>query len=134
MRIFLMGMALIPAITQAALAQSVFNPVPPTYSAPRTQMTPYLNLLRGDPAADYYIGVNRDRDLSALQARPPITFEGFLRPNQTVDDRSDLDVGDKRLPPTGHPAGFMIYNSYYRVPNQRSFIPYNPQVRPTPFQ
>ena len=32
--------------------------------------------------------------------------------------------------PTGHSAGFMIYNSYYRLPNQRSFIPYNPNANP----
>ena len=48
--------------------------------------------------------------------------------DQFVDDRADVDFRERQLPPTGHTAGFMIYNSYYRVPNQRSFIPYNPNV------
>jgi hypothetical protein len=49
----------------------------------------------------------------------------------SLDERLELEVLDKQLPATGHPAGFMIYNAYYQLPNQRSFIPYNPtQARP----
>jgi hypothetical protein len=112
---------------QSASAQSVFNPNPPVgapYSRPA--LSPYLNLLRGgDAAANYYLGVLTEYDRRyqlTVPSVPPST--AYLEPY--VDDRADMDVRERQLPATGHQAGFMIYNSYYRIPNQRSFIPYNP--------
>jgi hypothetical protein len=115
-------------LAQAASAQqpiSVFNPVP-SYSSPRPSVTPYLNLLRGgDMSANYYSGVWAARDIRGLQMQPNFMM-GMPQLNPGVDDRADLELRDKQLPPTGHQAGFMIYNAYYRMPNQRAFIPYNP--------
>jgi hypothetical protein len=112
-----------------ASAQSVFNPNPPIgapYSRPA--LSPYLNLLRGgDPAANYYLGVLTEYDRRYQLTKPLVVTEPLrLDPYPTVDDRSDVDTQFRQLPPTGHQAGFMIYNSYYRMPNQRSFIPYQP--------
>lgn len=110
-----------------ASAQYVFRPNPPVvapYSRPA--LSPYLNLLRGgDPAANYYLGVLTEYDRRFNQAKIPVAAE-IPRIDPYVDDRVDVDVPDRRLPPTGHQSGFMIYNSYFNLPNQRSYIPYNP--------
>jgi hypothetical protein len=123
--LLLVGLAL-AAIVPCASAQTVFNPNPPIgapYSRPA--LSPYLNLLRGgDPAANYYLGVMTEFDRRYQQSRLAPVDAPRLTP--MVDDRADLEVGDRQLPPTGHPTGFMIYNSFYRLPNQRSFVPYNP--------
>ncbi len=113
-------------------AASVFNPVP-SYNSPRPFASPYLNLLRGgDMSANYFSGVLRDRDLTDVQVRQRVGAAELSRLDPALDERLDQEVRDKQLPPTGHPAGFMIYNAYYQLPNQRSFIPYNPsQARPT---
>jgi len=123
------GGFIVLTVAQVASAQTVFNPNP-VISAPysRPALSPYLNLLRGgDPAANYYLGVMTEYDRRFREARiglptePPIPY---LDP--VLDDRADLDVRDRQLPPTGHTSGFMIYNAYYRLPNQRAYIPYNP--------
>jgi hypothetical protein len=121
---------------QGASAQPNYGgpiaPVAPTpYNSTRV-MSPYLQMLRGgDPAANYYGGVlpeqqRRFNETNQYLYRPTLEF-GAL--NNMIDDRVNLDVLEQQLPPTGHATGFMIYNSYYNLPNQRSFIPYNP--RPT---
>jgi hypothetical protein len=114
---------------QSASAQSVFNP-PSSRQAPYTRpaLSPYLNLLRGgDPAANYYLGVLTEQDRRYQLSNPPIAAQiPYL--DTYVDDRVDADLRDRQLLPTGHTAGFMIYNNYYRIPNQRSFIPYNPNA------
>jgi hypothetical protein len=111
-----------------ASAQSVFNRNPPIgapYSRPA--LSPYLNLLRGgDPAANYYLGVLTEYDRRYQLTKPlalpePVYLEPYL------DDRADVDTQFRQLPATGHSTGFMIYNSYFRMPNQRSFIPYQQQ-------
>jgi hypothetical protein len=120
--------------TQAS-AQSVFNPNP-RIAAPysRPALSPYLNLLRGgDPAANYYLGVLTEYDRRFRDAQMMMPIE-MPRQELTVDDRTDLDVPDRRLPPTGHQAGFMIYNAYYRLPNQRSYLPYNPSTTTRPYR
>jgi hypothetical protein len=118
------------AIAQMASAQTIFNPNP-QITAPysRPALSPYLNLLRGgDPAANYYLGVLTEYDRRYRESRigmptdtqPPYFFD------PVVDDRADVEVRDRQLPPTGHSSGFMIYQAYFRMPNQRAFIPYNP--------
>jgi hypothetical protein len=128
MRMRLLLVAALMSVAQTTMAQSVFRANPPVvapYSRPA--LSPYLNLLRGgDPAANYYLGVLTEYDRRFQQSRIPVVAE-MPRLDPFVDDRADMDLPDKRLPPTGHPSGFMIYNSYYNMPNQRSFIPYNPQ-------
>src|ERR1041385_6197734 len=129
MRYSLCAIALLTA-AQVASAQAMFNPNP-TMGAPysRPALSPYLNMLRGgDPAANYYIGVLPEFDRRYRESQmmmPP----DFPRLDPTLDDRQDLDVPDRRLPPTGHSAGFIIYNAYYRLPNQRAYIPYNPNMQ-----
>ena len=123
-----LAVAVTLALAHVAGAQSVFNPKP-VISAPysRPALSPYLNLLRGgSPAANYYLGVltEYDRRFRESGIGMPTEQQPYLDP--VLDDRADLDVRDRQLPPTGHQAGFMIYNSYFRLPNQRAYIPYNP--------
>ena len=121
------AIAILATCGSIASAQSVFNPpsaAPTPYSRPT--LSPYLNLLRGgDPAANYYLGVWPEFERRYQQSRSPLAVES-ARPEPTLDDRAELELREKMLPPTGHPTGFMIYNAYYNLPNQRSFIPYNP--------
>ena len=115
---------------QGAAAQSVFNPTPPSAPVPfnstRT-VSPWLDLTRGgSPAANYYLGVLPEYQRRYEMGLPRLTLE-LPRYDATVDDRVNLDVLEKQLPPTGHPTGFLIYNSYFNnLPSQRSFMPYNP--------
>jgi hypothetical protein len=127
---FTLGGAAILLVAQIAAAQTIYNPNP-VITAPysRPALSPYLNLLRGgDPAANYYLGVLTEYDRRYRESRIGIPVaEPLAVIDPYVDDRADLDVKDRTLPPTGHQAGFMVFNSYFRVANQRTFIPYNPQ-------
>jgi hypothetical protein len=134
----ILGAAAMLIVAQIALAQTIYNPNP-TITAPysRPALSPYLNLLRGgDPAANYYLGVLTEYDRRYRESRIGIPTAGdpMLNYDPYIDDRADLDVKERTLPPTGHQAGFMVFNSYFRIPNQRTYIPYNPnvgsQVRP----
>ena len=116
--------------TQGAAAQSVFNPGPPAAPVPFNStrvLSPWAELTRGgSPAANYYQGVLPEYQRRNEMNMPRLTLE-LPRYDPTVDDRINLDVLEKQLPPTGHPTGFLIYNSYFNnLPNQRSFMPYNP--------
>src|SRR5262245_61056897 len=118
------------AFAQVASAQTIFNPNPPiTAPYSRPALSPYLNLLRGgDPAANYYLGVLTEYDRRYRESRiglPTDPQQPYLG-DPMLDDRADVEVRERQLPPTGHSSGFMIYNAYFRMPNQRSFIPYNP--------
>ena len=125
----LLSVVAIVTLAPGAFAQTLYNPNP-QITAPysRPALSPYLNLLRGgDPAANYYLGVMTEYDRRYREARIGMPTEPqmpYLDP--VLDDRADLGVGERQLPPTGHQAGFMIYNAYYRLPNQRAYIPYNP--------
>lgn len=123
--IYLSAAIALLGIASPAPAQFTQNPpVVAPYSRPA--LSPYLNLLRGgDPAANYYLGVLTEYD-RRFQLTQPTLPASTPRLDSFVDDRADVDVPLRQLPPTGHSAGFMIYNSYFRVPNQRSFVPYNP--------
>jgi hypothetical protein len=116
-------------VAQAQFYQQ-FNPYPPNIGAPISQrpaLSPYLNLLRGgDPAANYYLGVLPEYNNRSFQQLVPRMIDATMRYQETLDDRLLMEVELKRLPPTGHAAGFMIYQGYYNVPGQRGFIPYNP--------
>jgi hypothetical protein len=125
------GLSAILGPVSLASAQSVFNPMPVSpYSRP--SLTPYLNLLRGgDPAANYYLGVRPEFERRYEQAWTNAAIQNLsTRPiyDKYVDDRLDIDVPIQQLPPTGHPAGFQIYNSYYNMPGTRGYLPYNPSA------
>jgi hypothetical protein len=118
----------------AASAQPTYSPTAPVMPAPYNStrvVSPFFQMLRGgDAAANYYGGVLPEQqrrfseDFLNYSSRPTFSVG---RLENMVDDRLNLDVLEKQLPPTGHPTGFMIYNAYYNLPNQRSFIPYNPR-------
>ena len=120
-------------VAQAVQAQSVFNPNPRTAPYSRPALSPYLNLLRGgDPAANYYLGVMTEYDRRYRESQIGMVQPDPTLPDPVLDDRNDLDVPDRRLPPTGHQAGFMFYNASYTLPSQRAYIPYNRSgTRPT---
>ena len=115
---------------QAAPAQSIFNPNPPiTAPYSRPALSPYLNLLRGgNPAANYYMGVLSEYDRRYQQSRIglPTDTPPYLAPS--LDYRPDAEIPERRLSPSGHPAGFLIYQGYFNLPNQRSYLPTNPNV------
>jgi hypothetical protein len=130
-RSLLVAIVVVGGFAGSASAQTAFNPNPPVgapYSRPA--LSPYLNLLRGgNPAANYYMGVLTEYDRRYQQSRIGLPNDTpILEP--TLDDRADLDVPDRRLPPTGHPAGFLLHQGYFNLPNQRSFVPYNPSAGP----
>lgn len=129
-----LGSAALLLMAQFASAQTIYNPNP-VITAPysRPALSPYLNLLRGgDPAANYYLGVLTEYDRRYRESRIGIpTADPGTLVDPYVDDRADLDVKDRTLPPTGHQAGFMVFNSYFRIPNQRTYIPYNPSAATT---
>jgi hypothetical protein len=134
--IFVLTLILVLGSASVVSAQAQYNtynqnqPLAPPYSQ-RPALSPFLNLLRGgDPAANYYLGVLPEVSNRNFQK----TYQNFAvdsyRNQLFLDDRLELDVPIRQLPPTGHTAGFMIYNNYYNVPNNRGFIPYNPRVGP----
>lgn len=116
-----------------ASAQQAYSPLAPQQPVPYGQTTvlsPYLNLLNGgNPGVNYYNSVIPEQWRRYQMTRPLVL--DFPRYDLTVDDRVNQDVLEKQLPPTGHPTGFLIYNAYYNnLPNQRSFIPYQPRPNP----
>lgn len=131
MRSLLLAVVATLVSTQAATAQTLYNPNPPI-SAPysRPALSPYFNLLRGgDPAANYYLGVltEYDRRFRESQIGLPRTGPTFLP--QGVDYAPDeADVPVRKLSPSGHAAGFMIYQGYYAMPYNRPYLPYNPNA------
>lgn len=132
------GMVLALGLSQSASAQ--FNPnsnVGSPYGRPA--LSPYLSIV-GGPASNYYFGTLREYDIRAQLIRPivlvgPDAFSGYdpsRSPYQAVSGYQNAEewvnqrIRETQLSPTGHPSGFLIANPYYRMPNQRSFIPYNP--------
>jgi hypothetical protein len=121
-----------------ALAQPLYNPLAANpYSRP--WLTPYLNLTNSGTAANtFYRGVLEERALRNEQLRPffgpdlvtPIepwrsmayqSVTGY----QSAEDWVSQRIRETQLSSSGHPAGFLIANPYYRMPNQRSFVPFN---------
>jgi hypothetical protein len=132
-----------------ASAQPVYNPIIASPFA-RPTLSPYLNLsTSGTAASTYYMGVLGEIERRNYLLRPPILlgqdflagFDPYRSPGyqsvagyQSAEDWVNQRIRETQLTPTGHPTGFLIQSPFYRLPNQRSFIPYNPnvgqQVRP----
>ena len=115
--------------TAAASAQSVFSPVPTNLSPfARSVLNPYL-MQNGNPTGNYSL---RPFGLADNLVTPDATK---IADNRAVGrhDLRDLDEKSwlersRKMGPSGHPTGFLIQNPYFRLPNQRSFIPSNPSV------
>lgn len=139
-RVFLAGVAAL-CLTHAASAQSVFNPTTIYSPYSRPHLSPYLNLLNSGTAANtYYGGVLRENEIRNQMLRPIVVLPdaGGYDPFRSTGSRSipeydptieayiNQRIRESEVTPTGHAVGFLIYNPYYNMPNQRSFIPYNP--------
>jgi hypothetical protein len=122
-----------------ASAQGVYNPIAASPYA-RPNITPYLNLNTSGTAANtFYRGVleetalrNQSLRLSGILDYVP-SYELWRLPAyqsvtgyQSAEDWVNLRVRETQLSPTGHPAGFMLATPYYRMPNQRTFLPSSP--------
>ena len=144
MRIHLVVAALITlGFTQAASAQ--VNPVPQPFSPyARPALSPYLNIV-GGAGTNYYMLRGREEDLRNPYFRQPIvvgqdpfgSFDPMRSPGyqavagyQSAEDWVNQRIRETQLSPSGHPTGFLLANPYYRLPNQRSFIPYQPSSGP----
>jgi hypothetical protein len=83
-------------------------------------LSPYLNLTRGgNPAANYFLGVLPEISNRATRAEVGTMINDLNRrieaplPATLPGDEVLAQLTGGGLPPTGHPAGFAIYGSYY---------------------
>lgn len=122
----------------AASAQQIYNPIAASpYSRP--YLSPYLNLdTSGTAASTFYRGVLGETALRNQQLRlfgildSAPSYDLLRIPDyqsvtsyQTAEDWVNQRIRETQLSSSGHPAGFLIATPFYRMPNQRSFIPYN---------
>jgi hypothetical protein len=116
------------ALTVApATAQNIYPYQPPRFGPGyQTQLSPWLNMLRGgDAAANYFLGVqpefqrreDRNRIYGSLQG-----MQNLLPARPQVVDR-DIDTP---LPSTGHPTAFGYTGSYFGGVNSFARSPGNP--------
>lgn len=97
-----------------ASAQFTYPFRPPQYGPGyQTQLSPYLNLLRGgDPAANYFIGVvpefQRRQDRNALYS----SVQGLANQIPLPPGITDRDI-DVPLSSAGHPTAFGYTGSYF---------------------
>jgi hypothetical protein len=97
-----------------AAAQNIYPYRAPSFGPGyQTQLSPYLNFLRGgDPAANYFLGVlpefqrRQDRNIFASQ----IQGLGTLLPAPPRITERDIDTP---LPSTGHATAFNYTGSYF---------------------
>jgi len=131
------------ASASLASAQSIYNPIVASPFA-RPGLSPYLNLsTSGTAASTYYMGVIGEIQFRNQLLRPPIFLgqdflagvDPYRSPGyqsvatyQSAEEWVTQRIRETQLSPTGHPTGFMIQSPFFRLPNQRSFIPYNPNV------
>ena len=128
---------LILAFESAASAQ--ISPIPQPFSPyARPALSPYLNIV-GGAGTNYYMLKGREDDLRNPYFRPllvaPDVLPGYdptqlpayqaVAGYQSSEDWVNQRIRETQLSPTGHPAGFLMPTPYYRLPNQRSFIPYS---------
>jgi hypothetical protein len=143
------SVCIVSASATVGSAQQVYNPIVASPFS-RPTLSPYLNLTTsGTAASTYYMGVLGEIELRNRLLRPPFFigqdylsgFDPYRSPGyqsvagyQSAEDWVNQRIRETQLTPTGHPTGFMIQSPFYKLPNQRSFIPYNPnvgqQVRP----
>jgi hypothetical protein len=107
-----------------ARAQNIYPYQQPQYGPGyQTQLSPYLNMLRGgDPAANYFLGVlpefqrreNRNEFRSQIQGLQVLTSP--LRQNPLAG----LDEGDipRGMSASGHPTAFSYTGTYFGGPAQ----------------
>ncbi len=123
-----------PAAPQfAPSAHAIFNPYPVVSPSPnppprylvQSPISPYLNLLRGgDPATNYYLNV-----VPLLQAqKKQEQVAGADSPLAETARKLDEEAREisLRRSAAGNLPTFGNYYGGYSLPNQRSYIPYNP--------
>jgi hypothetical protein len=120
----LIGMAL--GTAGAARAQNTYPYLPPAYGPGyQTQLSPYLNFLRGgDPAANYFLGVLpefRDRQF-INQTRSQIgglqILTAPLRTPAEVISEGDIP---RSLQASGHPTAFGYTGTFFSGQQQTGF-------------
>jgi hypothetical protein len=106
----------------AARAQNVYPYMAPQYGPGyQTQLSPYLNFLRGgDPAANYFLGVLPEfqRRENANQFRSQIqNLQIRTAPIQSIEEIIASRQNPKKLLPSGHPTAFgPNYAGYFNTP------------------
>lgn len=111
-----------------AAAQISYPYTPPIYRPGyTTNLSPWLNLLRGgDPAANYFIGVEpemqRRRDRNVIYGNLQGINQQLLPPRPGITDQ-DLDTP---LRSTGHPTGFGYTGTYFGNAGSSIRTPGNP--------
>jgi hypothetical protein len=131
------------ALSPSAFGQvQIYNPIAASpYGRP--VLSPYLNLsTSGTAASTFYGGVLGETYLRNQLVRPLVfgpdfvafdptrtpTYQAVAGYQNTAEDWVNARIRETQLSPSGHPTGFLMASPYYRVPNQRSFIPYNPNT------
>jgi hypothetical protein len=132
---------LIAAVATAALsipaeparAQQAPLSLPQAYQQPssaplydvynRSNLSPYLNLLRGgSPSANYYLGVVPEFTARTFQNRTTnelnTLYNAATRPIETLEDPLWRQPLIRVAPPTGHPTGFVSYGPYFNMPRR----------------
>jgi len=101
----------------------------------RPPVSPYLNLLnRGNPGVNYYNFVRPQIQAQGPMAMTPQTIASAYAPEDVFTDPQDPLSRWPR--PTGHPAGFVSYQSYYNTlgtmgaPGQRAGAAQRPPMMP----
>jgi hypothetical protein len=143
-----LAIALVITLASASLAsaQPIYNPIAASPFS-RPALSPYLNLTPGTAASNYYMGTLREIDIRNQVLRPIILgnpdvlsgYDPYRTPAfqsvvgyQATEDWVNQRIRETQLSPTGHPTGFLMANPFYRLPNQRSFMPYNPNASQQP--
>lgn len=139
MRWIVTAIILVTAAPMASAQPSVYNPNPVSFSPfGRPALSPYLNIV-GGAGSNYYMQTLREYDFRNQLFRPVFVGQDFmvgsdptLTPSyqavtgyQSGEDWVNQRIRETQLTPSGHPTGFLMATPYYRLPNQRSFIPYN---------
>jgi hypothetical protein len=95
-----------------------YNPAPAYGPGYQTQLSPFLNFLRGgDPASNYYLGVLPEQQ-RRTDARLFGTAIGVLQQRQQLQGGQQQAGPDADLftplPTTGHPVAFGNYGGFYQ--------------------
>ncbi len=110
-----------------ALAQNIYPYQPPRFGPGyQTQLSPWLNMLRGgDAAANYFLGVQPE--FQRRQDRNQIygSLQGMRNLLPQRPGVTDQDINTP-LPSTGHPTAFGYTGSYFGGINSFARGPGNP--------
>jgi hypothetical protein len=133
-----LGIAL--ASAPLASAQPIYNPIAASPFS-RPALSPYLQLTPGTAASTYYQGTLREIDIRNQILRPIILggpdvlsgydssrypgYQAVAGYQNNTEEWVNQRIRESQLSASGHPSGFLLPNPYYRMPNQRSFVPYN---------